>query len=140
MRSLLEPTFGPLWAPLGPLLGGSWASLGRPWASKMGSKRVRDIGIRVSFIPSCFFCRFFPLRSASGSPLGRVLEPSWRHLGPSWEDFSSVLDNFSIFLVGLGVHNEWTIGPTKHGTNCLKTARPGGMRAAIESAAPCAAC
>ena len=36
----------------GPLLGGSWASLGRPWASKMGSKRVSNIGILRFVIPS----------------------------------------------------------------------------------------
>ena len=94
MRSLLETTFGPLWAPLGPLLGGSWASLGRPWASKMGSKRVTLLGKRVSFIPSCFFCRFFRLRSASGSPLGRILAPSWCHLGPSWNDCSAIFRRF----------------------------------------------
>ena len=67
----------------GPLLGGSWASLGRPWASKIGPKRVTLLEIRVSFIPSCIFSRFFLLRSASGSPLGRVLAPSWSHLSPS---------------------------------------------------------
>ena len=90
----------------GPLLGRSWASLGRPWASKMGSKRVRDIGKRVSFIPSCFFCRFFRLRSASGSLLGRVLAPSWCHLGPSWDDFWGFLVAFLGCLVDFGVHNE----------------------------------
>ena len=87
MTSLLDSTFGGLLAPLGPLLGGSWPSLGRPRASKMGSKRVSNIGIRVFVIPSCCFFRFFSLRSASGSPLGRVLAPSWRHLGPSWTLF-----------------------------------------------------
>ena len=82
MRSLLEPTFGVLLEALGPLLGGSWASLGRPWASKMGSKRVTPIEEIVFVIPSCCFFRYFSLRSASGTPLGRVLAPSWPHLGP----------------------------------------------------------
>ena len=109
MRSLLELTFGSLWAPLGPLLGGSWASLGCPWASKMGSKRVTDIGIRVSFIPSCFFCRFFRLRSASGSLLGRILAPSWCHLGPSWNDFSRFLVDFLGCLVDFGVHADFSL-------------------------------
>ena len=36
----------------GPLLGGSWASLGRPWASKMGSKGVTLSEILVFVIPS----------------------------------------------------------------------------------------
>ena len=81
--------------------------------SKIGPKRVALLGIRVSFIPSCFFCRFFPLRSASGSPVGRVLAPSWRHLGPSWDDFLRILVNLLGLLVDLGVHNGWTIGPNK---------------------------
>ena len=81
----------------GPLLGGSWASLGRPWASKMGSKRVTNIEQIVFVIPSCCFFRFFSLRSASGSPLGRVLAPSWRHLGPSWDDFSEIFRQFLRF-------------------------------------------
>ena len=107
MRSLLEPTFRPLWAPLGPLLGGSWASLGRPWASKMGSKRVTVLEIRVSFIPSCFFCRFFRLRSASGSLLGRILAPSWCHLGPSWDDLSRFLVDFLGFSVNVLWGPQW---------------------------------
>ena len=109
--------WGPLLEPSGeslePLLGGSWASLGRllaslgrPWASKMGSKRVTLLGIRMSFIPSCFFCRFFRLRSASGSLLGRVLAPSWCHMGPSWGDFSGFLVDFLGCLVDFGAHNE----------------------------------
>ena len=131
MRSLLEPTFGGLLGALGPLLGGSWASLGGPWASKMGPKRVRDIGKRVFVIPSCFFLRLFSLRSASGSPLGRVLAPSWPHLAQSWVDFSRFFVNFRGFLVDFGVHNGWTVGSIKNGPNRLKTTRPGGMRAAI---------
>ena len=104
--------WGPLLEPsgegLGPLLGGSWASLGRllaslgrPWAFKMGSKRARDIDMRVFVIPSCFFLRLFSLRSASGSPLGRVLAPSWRHLGPSWDNFSEIFSEFWGIFDGL---------------------------------------
>ena len=115
-----DPLLEPSGEGLGPLLGGSWASLGRllaslgrPWASKMGSKRARDIDIRVFVIPSCFFLRLFSLRSASGSPLGRVLAPSWRHLGPSWRDFSRFWIDFWRFLVQIGVYSGWTSGSTK---------------------------
>ena len=80
-------------------------------------------------IPSYSCC--FPLRSASGSPLGRILAPSWRHLGPSWDDFSRFLVNFLRFLLNFGVHNGWTVGTTTNGPKRLKITRPGGMREAI---------
>ena len=111
MRSLLEPTFGHLWGALGPLLGGSWASLGRPWASKMGPKRVRYIGILGFGIPSCSFFRFLSLRGASGSPLGRVLAPSWPHLGPIWGHLGAILRYFSSIFWD----SWWILGSTMDG-------------------------
>ena len=134
MRSLLEPTFGPLWVPLGPLLGGSWASLGRPWASKMGSKRVGNIEIRVSFIPSCFFCRFFRLRSASGSLLGGF----WPHLGAIWAHLGTFFRDFW----STSWDAAWTLGSTmnrqldQQKMVPIISKQPGPAECAKRSAAP----